>query len=76
MVMHCNHAFPQMLQKALGLPSSGVRWFELRVAYNEAVTVKVEYMPDTDQDWVDAEFRDGKAVCLNDYVLVKKGEAP
>jgi hypothetical protein len=37
----------QKLCEALGLPKN-VLWFELRVAYDEAVTVKCEYHPERD----------------------------
>lgn len=37
----------QKLCDALGLPKN-VRWFELRVAVDEAVTVKCEYFPESD----------------------------
>ena len=67
--------FPQMLMKVLGLPK-GTRWFQVRVSIGEPVTVRVEYFPQTDKDWPDAEYKDGKVMCLNEYVLVKKKEAP
>jgi len=75
MVMDAFDDFPQMLMKALGLPT-GTKWFEVRVAVNKPVIVVVEYAPETDKDWPDAEYKDGKVMCLNEYVLVKKREAP
>jgi hypothetical protein len=75
MVMTCFDDFPQMLMKTLGLPT-GTKWFEVRVEAGEDVIVRACYTPQTDQDWPDAECRDGKVTCLNEYVLVKKKEAP
>lgn len=44
-VMACYDPFVAQLTKALGLPKH-VRWFELRAAVDEAVTVRCEYFPD------------------------------
>ncbi len=37
------------ISKSLGIPKNA-RWFELRCAVGEIVTVKVEYYPSVDED--------------------------
>jgi hypothetical protein len=54
----------EKLSKALGLPKN-VRWLELRVAGNEAVTVRCEYYPER----VDGMPLD---TVLAEYVVVRR----
>jgi hypothetical protein len=60
-----------VLIKALGLPEN-VRWFELRCAVGEIVTVKCEYVPDPPE----LDENDELITALAEYTLQEKEATP
>ncbi|MCP3022289.1 hypothetical protein [Cupriavidus basilensis] len=69
-VMTAPGPFALALMRALGLPKR-TRWFEVRCAVGEAVTVKCEYHPDEST----ATGFDAQPL-LQEWVLVPKGTEP